>query len=663
MSQEEAKFNGMPGDGLSLPRPLIPSFRDTRFFWFPITKPARVFLRWMLFLYVAAVLCPIQYCSPSGDTVDNSWLFGLNYAAATHLVIGRDVIWTWGPLSYLLFPFDIGNNLAQGLLFQIVLWLLTIVVMWDLFFRGDFSLRNLALCAILIGLSTVWVSNNVFFNSGFLYPSLILLVHYRLRGGRVRYLAALATMGVIPLIQTFGASIVVGVVAGLVIELLLREDHRARLDLVLAVSVPAAVATACCVIVMGSFHNVVRYISLSLELTRGYSIAMSTSGPRLGMVAAFEGIFLLIAALFLLKLHNREQARFFSLIWAAPMLMDLKHGFLRQDSPHVGEFFCFLAVPLALVMLAVRLDRQFTGVAVAVVVLLFAVLWQDHAAGENLYGAIASVTGISPASRALKVWHFERLRRSLDANARANFPVDARIEPEIKLIVGHERVGFLSDIYSNALMDDLNLVLFPVLQRYSAYTPNLDRLDATWIDNHGPRFLIFSGSTIDGRHPWTESPSSWTEVYRWYETRFLGKNHLLLQRRPQPRFGQLKLIVRRTIGFGEELAMPDSQEPIAFWSMQCHLTEIGKLKALLARIPPVMMDVNGNSHIRTFRVLPPVLGGPSLANYLPSSLAEFAEVFGDRENWHFLVTSLNFRSLGKSAYRHNCEIEFLSAQN
>jgi hypothetical protein len=47
------------------------------------------------------------------------------------------------------------------------------------------------------------------------------------------------------------------------------------------------------------------------------------------------------------------------------------------------------------------------------------------------------------------------------------------------LIVGHEPVAFLSNFYSNALLDDLNLVLFPVLQRYSAYTPYLDRGSAS----------------------------------------------------------------------------------------------------------------------------------------------------------------------------------------
>jgi hypothetical protein len=367
----------------------------------------------------------------------------------------------------------------------------------------------------------------------------------------------------------------------------------------------------------------------------------------------------LAAALFLLMLRDREESRFFTLVLVIPVLMNLKHGFVRQDAPHIAEFFCFLALALALVILAIPLNQRFTSFGTVVVLLLFAILWQDYVGGNDLGRAITSVTGIGTVSRAWDALRFGHLRRSLDAEARGNYSADSRIEPEIKLIVGHEPVAFLSNAYSNALMDDLNLVLFPVLQRYSAFTPSLDQLDATWIDSKGPRFLIFDGLAIDGRHPWTESPSTWTEVYRWYNARMLGSHNLLLERRVEPRFTHFEPLAYRTAHFGEDLAIPESPDPV-FWTMSCPLSKTGKLRALLARVPPVMMDVNGkDGRIGTFRVLLPVLGAPSLGNYLPSSLAEFAEVFGERKDRNFSVAKLEFRSLGKSAYRQDCEVEFL----
>jgi len=641
--------------------PVVPNYTHAGFRRFSLSTNAKVALRWVLFLYLGLVLCPIRSLAPTGKIVDNTWFFALNYAAAHHLVIGQDIAWTWGPLFYLLIPFDIGDNLARGLAFQAALWVLVVVVLWDLFFRGGFRLRNLAVFSVLIGLSTldyhqIWYPGNLL-----LYPALMLLVLFRLRGGIVRYVTALAIMGLMSLLQIFDMLVAVGLIAGLIVDFFLRDRQTARLNVVLAVTVPAAVAIVCCRFALGSFQAVAGYVEWSLELTRGYSVAMSTSGPRVELVAAIEGIILLVATLLLVMLRDREESRFFSLVLGGPILMNLKHGFVRQDTPHIIAFFCFLAMALALVTLAIPLNQRFTSVGTAVVLLLFAILWQDHAASNDLGGAIASVTGLGTPSRVWDASRFEHLRRSLNAEGRGNYAGDTRIEPEIKLIVGDEPVAFLSNVYSNALMDRLSLVLFPVLQRYSAYTPYLDQLDATWIHDKGPRFLIFDGLAIDGQHPWTESPATWTEVFRWYNTRMLGKHNLLLERRAGPRFLQFQRIAHRTIHFDEDLTMPISPDPV-FWTMKCPLSSTGQLRALVARVPAVMMDMNGkDGRTQSFRVIVPVLEAPSLGNYLPSSLAEFAEIFGEREHRDFSVAKLKFRSLGKSAYRKDCEVEFLRA--
>src|SRR5262249_54267106 len=416
-----------------------------------------------------------------------------------------------------------------------------------------------------------------------LYPALILLVHFRLRGGIVRYVAALAMIGLMPLIQIFGTLIVVGVVAGLIVDSFLR-GIRGLLTIVLAVTVPTFAAIVSCRLALGSFQTIASYFKWNVELSRGYSYAMSISGPRVEVLAASEGILLLAAAIILLMLRDRTKSRFFTLILVIPLLLSLKHGFVRQDAPHVATFFCFLALACALVVLAIPLDKGFASVAIAVVLLLFAILWQDYAASNDLGTAVASVTATGAPLRIWDVLRFKHLSYSPSAEGRANYSSETRIEPEIKSIVGHEPVGFLSDVYSNALMDDLNLVLFPVMQRYSAYTPGLDQLDATWLDEKGPRFLIFDGTSIDGRPPWTESPATWTEVYRWYNTRLLGKRSLLLQRRASPRFTRFVPLVHRTIQFGEDLAMPASSD-LVFWTMRCSLNSSGELRALLLRVP------------------------------------------------------------------------------
>ena len=250
-----------------------PLFADSNsnrfpFLGFLLNARAKSAWRWALFLYLGLILCPIRYGAPSDEIVDNTWFFALNYAAAHHLVMGQDIVWTWGPLFHLLVPFDIGNNLARGLAFQAVLWALLITVLWDLFFRGGFQLRNLAVFSVFIGLSAFDHNQMDYPGNLLLYPALILLVHFRLRGGVVRYIAALAIMGLMPVIQIFSSLIVAGVLAGFVIDILFRDCRSRVSSIALAAIVPAVVAIVTCRFALGSYHAIAGYIGWGLELTR-----------------------------------------------------------------------------------------------------------------------------------------------------------------------------------------------------------------------------------------------------------------------------------------------------------------------------------------------------------------------------------------------------------
>jgi hypothetical protein len=327
----------------------------------------------------------------------------------------------------------------------------------------------------------------------------------------------------------------------------------------------------------------------------------------------------------------------------------------------VTQFACFAALAMAVISLGVEMGERFTDSGVAVVLILFAVLWGISVPLGFVGSVKASFDGLRSPTLAWNGLHLERLRQALDSEARKGFPPDTRIEPEIRSIVGRERTAFLSEDYSNALVDDINLALFPVLQGSTAYTPSLDQLNAAWIDGKGPRFLVFDGLTVDGRQPWAQTPRTWAEVYRWYRTRWLGRDHLLLERQAEPRFSEFEPMAHATGRFGQELLIPEAPEPV-FWTMQCRMTRGGTLRALLMRVPPVIVGVKEKSGSTWWnRTVVPVLGAPSMGNELPTTLDEFGEVFGDGKPRAFSVVSLTFVSLGKSVYSPDCDVEFLRA--
>jgi len=611
------------------------------------------FWQWGLSIYLSWILCPIRYGTPS-DTIDSTWLFALNWAAAHHLLFGRDIVWTYGPLAYLLMPFDVGHNLAKGLVFQAVLWTLLVVALWDLLVRSNVPLRNLQLFSIFLALSSANYSQGPYPGSLLLPLALILLVHFRFHGGMVRYVVALVLLGLVPLFQLVGTVVVFGLLGGFLLDRLFSRAPGVIREVTLALLIPPAIATVTYRIVEGSFDGLLAYVRSSRELAQGYVLAMSSPGTHEQWYFTMLALALLFAVFGLLKAANREAAQFFVLILAVPIMFALRHALVRQDSWHVTQFFCFATLALALIALTVPFRRPFVEGLSATVLLLFFYLWWGTVAARSFPAAASFLSGSKVPGLIWDSLHYSSLDRSLREAAQRNAR-EFGLEPAIREIVGHEPVGFLSANYDRALGDDLNLSLFPVVQNYSAYTPYLDERNADWVTSRGPRFLVFENLAIDDRHVWTEAPATWAAAYRWYQTRAVGKRHLLLERRDQPRFGHFESIRSSTMQFGESIVVPTSVDPL-FWTMHCSLNREGKLRALFLSVPEVTMAVHyENGHKKTFRSLEQE--GPSPGN-LPVNLAQFAHMFDGRPSPDTAVQSLQFGGPGGSSYQQTCLLQF-----
>lgn len=615
----------------------------------------RGLLRSALYLYVVLIACPIRHW-PLGINVDETWRFALNYAATRGLAAGRDIIFTYGPLGYLLFPQDIGNNLLKGLVFQGGLWLLLAAILADLFFRACLPFRNVLLFSICFGLAAplFWFNFSGVENL-ILAGALLAIVLFRMRGGWLRYLTALVLIGALPFFKLSAGMIGAAALGGFVVERALAERWKVLRLVLLTAAVPLAVGLTICLAVMPSVQAVLHYLRGNIELTGGFSAAMSIAGPEIELLMALEAVAVLLALLWLQAATSRRMAWFFLCVLAVPIFISFKHGFVRQDI-HVSNFFSFAALAAGLILLSVSLRRAALPYA-----LLFAVLplmsWQDDVDWSNMQAEIAQWIGVSQAWMAWGVLPDSGLRQRLEVSVR-KYPDELRLEPEIIQRVGQAQVASLSFAFTNLAAARLDIALFPVIQRYAAFTPYLDGLNAAWVRDKGPRYLVFDGLTIDDRDGWAESPATWLEVYRWYDTRLLGESDLLLERRAQPRFGRLETMANFRIGFAGELRLPQGHDTV-FWKMACPPSLKGRLQKLLFRVPEVSVEVQEPGGVRrTARIIPGLLVNPVLAN-LPGTLAEFAEIFQAEAQPTYSVDWLRFTGKGTESYAGSCEVELL----
>jgi hypothetical protein len=277
--------------------------------------------------------------------------------------------------------------------------------------------------------------------------------------------------------------------------------------------------------------------------------------------------------------------------------------------------------------------------------------------------AFARSSGVEAVRMVSGAIPFSRLQRWLDSGA--GYLGGPQIEPELVALIGDAPVASLSWDFTDLVNAGLNLVMYPTLQRAIAYTPFLDEWNAAWIRDKGPRYLVYDGGAIDNRDPWAETPAMWLEIYRWYDTRYLGEHNMLLERRAAPRFRALESIRRLSGALSGELLIPPSAGPV-FWTMKCRYSTEGLIRRAFAGIPAVTLSAHevGGAVRESGRVIPDVLVSPVIGNYLPYDLAQFAALFRPDNSWGgsypgYSVDRLSFGGEGAASWASPCEVEFL----
>ena len=615
---------------------------------------SRLLVELACFCYALLVACPVRYW-PIENDIDSTWVFASNYAAAHGLAFGRDIVWTSGPLGYLTFPQDLGNNVPQGLLFQFAIWSVVAFLFRELFFKSGFPVRNLVIFTLFWSLSgPLYWYNRAGLEALCLATVLLLLLMFRWKGGTFKLMAALALVGLLPLIKLSAGLSAAGALAGFALDSVLRMRQRAWALVLASLVIPAAV------LVIAGFTTLHYswtafgvFIHASREISAGYSLAMSHGGAAVYLVLAAAALLFLIIAMLWMLPREDGLTRSYALILAVPLFVSFKEGFVRQDD-HILMYFCFVALALALVSLKVARIPRFTPAMVAVLPLSL-ILLQHRSALAKV--PLAQMTGLPAISRLVRLpFGLGAIRGILQRDTRRAFSASDRLDSVVRAAVGDSPVAYLSVAYSAASIDKVSLRIYPVIQRYAAYTPFLDRLNADWIEQQGPKYLIFNGSYIDDRHPWVETPAMWLQIYKWYDTDIVTARDLLLVRRAAPRFSSLERIRSDVRPIGAGLVLPPSRSPL-FWTMKCPVTKTGWVEQAIFRVPEVAISIQQtNPSPPPARVIMSLLSSPVLGTYLPTTLDQFAKLLS-RGTPDYSVRKITFEGPGLKCYSSRCTVD------
>ena len=566
--------------------------------------------------------------------LDQSGAFMFNYAHVHGLVFGRDLAFTYGPLSFLTLPMPLGRNLQQGFLFQLALWLVfAAAALYAVVIR-----RAPVAGAFLFALGLV-VSSGVFREFGFAGPDMFLVYTGLLL--LPLSLAAAGALCVLLFFIKFSSAATLGL--AMVLFAAARPSRRALLTVA---AVPPAILLVH-VIFYGSPAWLWRYVRVAMEMSSGYGVTMGEGGDTRGLLAAV--LILIVWAAGTAVLYWRRIGSFpLALACLGPLLLEFKHSFARE-SGHIEIFFLFVPLAAGLVALYTRAARRDVWYAAAPLAVVFA-LWYSR----EPHRVSALAHPLAPVA------NFRQLRGVPQLPPASEQLASERLPAGLLARVGQAPVAIFPMECTYAGANPINLRPFPILQAYQAYTPYLDGWNAAFLRDPrtAPEFILFDWDTIDDRHPLLDVPATALELYRLYDFDSAWAGHTLLYRRAQPRFDAMRCTAAGRAPLSEPLRFPPGSRPQA---ARIHLAWnfTGRVLKLLYRLPEVRIVASTSTGRVLNARVPPEVMEDGVPNFLPLDMAAARALF--RSESAGRIDALSIGGPGARYLQPSAQVEICAA--
>ncbi len=501
---------------------------------------------------VGLLVMPVFGVAPETG-LDYSWAAGLHLARAQDLAFGRDVLFTFGPLGWIvaggLFQPTTGV-VAIAARFPLMIGAAALVtLLWRRLGLPWWGAAFAAVPSTWVIVSTQATGGEIPIVSVLLVAAVVLL--RLLRDPRDRddtpesrwWAAAAGALSALTMLVKFDAGAAALVLAGIGVLAVALAERRSVRDLGTRLGTLAASffgALAVLWVVAGQSPALLpSWLRGSVQLLTGYNSAMVADYRRANdrQLAALMAAGLAVLLVLVAHRHRSEgrplrPVLVAGLYTAMVLTLAAKQSFVRYDAGHVMRIAAVVAV-LALVLAT----RRPVSVAVSALIIVTAV-WFSYRADPSARRSLARPTQAwAQLDRMVGAIVSGGERRAIVGTQRAAILRVAEVPPEI---VEQTRGRSLhvepwETSIAWALTGDAGTRWspLPVFQSYSAYTAGLDDRNADRLAGpDAPDLVLVETRSIDRRwHRW-ESPRAWVELLCRYRPAAASARWQLLERRP-----------------------------------------------------------------------------------------------------------------------------------
>jgi hypothetical protein len=593
-------------------------------------------IRWMtvgrglavagMFLYVFSRFVPCSSANdyPMFDGMDNAWSLVRHMAFIRHWQFGKDIVFTYGPWGFLAsgyypptYPVAVIAWIILSLVFLCAGWRLACHLSGNRLVAGLWLVGFTAAASIPAGDD---------FNARLVaWVLLLLFLHFFVEECVFTPIQALLVMslGWLSLVKFTGLVESVMVVAVIAADNIFR--HR-RFPWI----VPLWMASLVCFWVAARQHlsSLGPFLCNSWRITSGYTEAVMLTGQ---MEARNAVCFLLIAAL-LCALTGRVAWARHRFLGALPLaglgtilFIVFKLGYVRNDRHEIASPMALVLISLVCLAVAWSGGKRAAGAALCLLIAstLFASsvfnywlpgngLWKQLAGTFSIYNLFAPVAG--PFTGYLRSDYEKNL-----ASERKTHPLPP-IEGDTDLYSYDQTV-----LFAHALPYQPR----PIIQSYSAYTPELAAMNAAHLRTaRAARNILFAVQPLDDRFPSLDDGLSWPELLTLYDLKGASDDkgtYLVLSRAAVAREFHLTPLQNTSARFGEPVTLPAATNGPVWVEIEIKKSLAGTAVSALYKPPELMLIVSLQDRTqRRFRLVPGVAGGGFLLSPLIADNRSFA---------------------------------------
>lgn len=437
--------------------------------------------------------------------LDGSWQFGVNALSSHGLHYGEDILFTYGPLGHLLMPLPINANILHALIAQLgILSMLCMILVYA-------SFRWLSLSRLLIiGMLWFFVTPNPEIQPVLVVVMLASLVA---AGSQREALVCIIPASLIAIAAFFAKfSLGFATLGAILAALIIRSctDPKDARNIWLLAMLTFLVCTAATTYWgFGSVEALLHWIRGGIEISDGYSSAMSIGGAKKELVLALIALAAFVVLIILNFIDCPKKDRYLMLVIIAPMFLFFKHGFVRQDSGHILTFFggyALLLCSLAIVGRSKRAFRRFAFLG-CLGTLIYLPVAHTHGKGTTC----ERLLGQRSLAISRQISNFKASHSNVVSRSEGNLMAEKIDEPSLESIIT-AKTSFDIIPYDTSIIqaNGYRWQPAPVFQHYSAYTEFLDKENARhYASTNGADILLCRFQAVDGRHMLWDTPLTW----------------------------------------------------------------------------------------------------------------------------------------------------------